>query len=130
MYQSSYNTLIDNINNALESILGGESQFLSLFDCKFIKEDIIRFCDRFSNHVYKSSFSIFLCFIFMGFCAYIGVYFLLLSMYRFSQEVRIPDAETTTKHTTENKEEPQDDSATVKPIVYSKVDVESNGNVN
>ena len=122
----NYKDDIDKINNALNPILGGESSFLSLFNCNFIKEDIIRFCDRFSNHFYNSTLSMFVCCTLTGFWSYIGIYFLLPSMYRFSQEARAPETEL--EPAPENKEEtPADaaDSASVKPMIYSKVDVES-----
>lgn len=131
-YITPKKAMIDNINNALNPILGGESQFLSLFNCEFIKEDIIRFCDRFSNHFYHSTFNMFLCCTLIGLCSYIGIYFLLPAMYRFSQEARAPETELEAPAEQEPEPEKKEvipadggDSASVKPMIYSQVDVDS-----
>ena len=129
--EPSINT-INAINEALDPILGGEGSFLSLFNCEFIKKDIIRFCDRFSNHFYHSTFNMFLCCTLIGLCSYIGIYFLLPAMYRFSQEARAPETELEAPAEQEPESEKKEvipadggDSASVKPMIYSQVDVDS-----
>ena len=125
-------SMINNINAALEPILGGEGTFLSLFNCEFIKKDIIRFCDRFSNHFYHSTFNMFLCCTLIGLCSYIGVYFLMPAMYRYSQEARAPETELEAPVEQEPEPEKKEvipadggDSASVKPMIYSQVDLDS-----
>ena len=124
--------MIEGINGALGPVLGGEGSFLSLFNCNFIKEDIIRFCDRFSNHFYHSTFNMFLCCTLIGLCSYIGIYFLLPAMYRFSQEARAPETELEAPQEPDPESEKKEvipadggDSASVKPMIYSQVDVDS-----
>ena len=123
---------INAINEALDPILGGEGSFLSLFNCEFIKKDIIRFCDRFSNHFYHSTFNMFLCCTLIGLCSYIGVYFLMPAMYRYSQEARAPETELEAPVEQEPEPEKKEvipadggDSASVKPMIYSQVDLDS-----
>jgi hypothetical protein len=79
---------MNGVGEALDPLMSEDSDFFAIFNCGFIKNDIIIFCDRFSNQFYECCYSIFISCVLSGLAAYIGIYFLWPSVYRFSKEAR------------------------------------------
>ena len=76
------------IYSYLYPILGEEGQFTDLFDCSYIKFNLMMFCQQFSKKFASTSNSISAsCITGCVFC-YISLYFIQLTVYRYTPEAR------------------------------------------
>lgn len=76
------------LNNSLFSILGEEGDFYDLFNCSYIKKNLIMFCDQFSSNFPSAANSISIGCIIDSFFFYISLYFIPLTIARYSEKAR------------------------------------------
>ena len=76
------------IYSSLYPILGDEGLFTDLFDCSYIKYNLMMFCQQFSKKFASTSNSIAAsCITGCVFC-YVSLYFIQLTLYRYTPEAR------------------------------------------
>ena len=82
--------MIDNANEINQGIIkeyqslkGNNNNIFKLFDCSFMKPDLLSFAYLFGNKFAGINYSVCLCSFIGAVCGYIGIYFLIYTMYHF-----------------------------------------------
>ena len=83
---TSTKVLTDSIITVLGPLLGKDSDFFSLFDCSFIRKDLIAFCDQFSNVFSSSSHTLYVACALTSLFSYLSIFFMVSSIYRSAPE--------------------------------------------
>lgn len=76
----SLNDIISTAINLFRDIIG-DSSFYAMFNCSFIRRDLINFFDQFFNHFAASSIIVSYVCLGCAFISYIGVFFLIRALY-------------------------------------------------
>ena len=84
------------LNNSLFSILGEEGDFYDLFNCSYIKKNLIMFCDQFSSRFPSAVNSISIGCIIGSIFYYISLYFIPPTVTRYSEEARVNEKNSKT----------------------------------
>ena len=83
---TSTKVLTDSIIKVLGPLLGKDSDFFALFDCSFIRKDLITFCDQFSNVFSSSSHTLCVACALSSVFSYLSIFFMVSSIYRSAPE--------------------------------------------
>ena len=94
---SETRTLTTSMTKALEPILGESGGFFDIFNCGFIKYDIIDFCDQFSNIFSSTSKSIAISCAITSLLSFVSIFFTVSTMSRFTKFKTKPQAGEPTK---------------------------------
>ena len=86
-------TLTTSMTDALEPILGESGEFFDIFNCGFIKYDIIDFCDQFSNIFSSISKSIAISCAITSLFSFVSIFFTVSTMSRFTKSKPKPQVE-------------------------------------
>ena len=86
-------TLTTSMTDALEPILGESGEFFDIFNCGFIKYDIIDFCDQFSNIFSSISKSIAISCAIISLFSFVSIFFTVSTMSRFTKSKSKPQVE-------------------------------------
>ena len=86
-------TLTTSMTDALEPILGESGKFFDIFNCGFIKYDIIDFCDQFSNIFSSISKSIAISCAIISLFSFVSIFFTVSTMSRFTKSKPKPQVE-------------------------------------
>lgn len=81
--------------HTFEQIIG-ENSLYSMFNCIFMRYELIHFIDQLSNEFAESSRGIGICCIICSFASYIGVFLMMNSIYYYSQKAREMDTDSPT----------------------------------
>ena len=86
-------TLTTSMTDVLEPILGESGGFFDIFNCGFIKYDIIDFCDQFSNIFSSISKSIAISCAIISLFSFVSIFFTVSTMSRFTKSKPKPQVE-------------------------------------
>ena len=89
--------LTSSLTDALGPILGESGGFFDIFNCGFIKYDIIDFCDQFSNIFSSTSKSIAISCAITSLFSFVSIFFTVSTMSRFTKFKTKPQAGEPTK---------------------------------
>ena len=89
--------LTTSLTDALGPILGESGGFFDIFNCGFIKYDIIDFCDQFSNIFSSTSKSIAISCAITSLFSFVSIFFTVSTMSRFTKFKTKPQAGEPTK---------------------------------
>ena len=88
--KSEFHSLNDVISTAIKlfGTILGDSSFYDMFNCSFIRRDLINFFDQFFNHFASSSIIVSYVCLACALISYIGVFFLIRALYTSSENNR------------------------------------------
>ena len=79
----SANQINQGIIKEYQALRGNNNNIFKVFDCSFMKPDLLSFAYLFGNKFAGINYSVCLCSFIGAVCAYIGMYFLIYTMYHF-----------------------------------------------
>ena len=85
---SQFHPLTKSIVTPLSPLLGANGTFTDLFNCTFMRQDLIDFCDQFSRVFSRTTYQNAMLCICSSIFAYVSVYAILCAVYRHTAQTR------------------------------------------